>query len=453
MIETGAPPRLADLDARIAEAAVRRQRLAERLDPYTAVVLPAAREQPRNGDATFPFRQDSDFLYLTAFPEPEAVALFLPGRADGELVLFVRERDREQERWAGSRYGTRGAKQRFAAAEAYPLSELERRLPHLLVGRERLLAPLGRDRFWDERLIAWLHAARRVARGTARKPQQIELLDGTLHELRLHKEPAEIEAIQHAASVSALAHRQAMQSAAAGVPEYRIAGEMLGLFQRCGGEAAYPPIVASGANACTLHYVSNQRVLRNGDLLLIDAGAELNGYAADITRTFPVNGAFSGEQRAVYEIVLAAQRAALEQLDVGSPFTAFHDAATRVLVQGMIDLGWLHGEVDGLIEQGEQRRFYPHHTGHWLGMDVHDVGQAACAEQWRVLAPGMVLTVEPGLYCPPRSKGVDRRWHGIGVRIEDDVWMGDGGPQILTAEAPKGVAEIEAWMAADERSV
>lgn len=425
------------------QAALRRRQLLDTLDANHAVIIPAAREQPRNRDVEHPFRQDSDFLYLTGFPEPDAVALLLPGHQESQFTLFVRERDPAQERWAGKRYGIEGARDEFGADRVYPLSELDTKLPQLLVGREIIACPLGRDGQWDQRLLGWYRRARGASRATQRAPQSIRTLDDSVHEMRLIKSAAELEIMRQAAGVTVSAHRRAMQVARPQIPEYQLASELLSIFHRNGGEAAYPSIVAGGANACILHYVSNRQTLCAGDLVLIDAGAEIDGYAADITRTLPINGQFNAEQRAVYEIVLAAQQAAIDEVRQGRTFDDFHQAATRILVQGMIDLGWLAGDVDNLIEQGEQQRFYPHRTGHWLGMDVHDVGSPAPDGKWRELQPGMVVTVEPGLYCPPDSEGVAQRWHGIGVRIEDDVVVTEGSPWVLTEGVPKHPAEIE----------
>ncbi len=432
----------------IRSAALRRQRLAERIGEDAALVVPAAREQPRNRDVEHPFRQDSDFSYLTGFPEPDAVAVLTPGREEGTFTLFVRDRAPSAEQWSGRRVGPQGAREVYGADEAWPIEALDEQLPQLLVNRDRLIAPLGRDERWDHRLLTWLQAARRAARGRERAPQRIDLLDDNLHEQRLIKQPDELEAMHRAAGISVAAHRRAMQAVQPGMREYTLAAELIGIFHRHGAEPAYPSIVAGGANACVLHYVTNRDELQDGDLVLIDAGAEAEGYAADITRTFPVNGTFTGEQRAVYDIALAAQKAAIDEVRAGRDFDSFHQAATRILTEGMIELGWLEGERDSLIEQGAHRRFFPHRTGHWLGADVHDVGRYAVGGQWRTLEPGMVVTVEPGLYCPPQSEGVDSRWHGIGVRIEDDVVVEQEGPRVLTDAVPKEADEIEAMIAA-----
>ncbi len=427
---------------------LRRERLGARIGDRAAAIIPAAQEQPRNRDVHHPFRQDSDFRYLTAIPEPEAVAVIAPGRAAGAFCVFVRDRETEAERWTGARLGPEGAQGLYGADEAWPLSEIDQRLPDLLVGRERIVAPLGRDERWDRRLLSWLQAARGRARGRTPAPSTVELLDHNLHDLRLIKDAPEIEAMQRAAGVSVAAHRRAMQIAAPGVPEYTLAAELSHVFHRHGGEPAYPSIVAGGSNACVLHYVTQQERLRDGDLVLIDAGAEIEGYAADITRTFPVSGSFSSEQRAVYDIVLEAQEAAIEQARPGHDFDAFHRTAARILTEGMRELGWLKGGTEELMEQGAHKRFFPHRTGHWLGLDVHDAGVSAIAGHWRSLEPGMALTVEPGLYCPPGTEGVAERWQGIGVRIEDDVLIEGEGPRVLTAEVPKEPHAVEALLAA-----
>ncbi|BAU56708.1 aminopeptidase P N-terminal domain-containing protein [Halorhodospira halochloris] len=424
----------------------RRQALLNQCSERQALIIPAASEKTRNRDVEHVFRQDSDFLYLTGFPEPDAVAVLLPNRAGGEFILFVRERDPEQERWSGKRYGTEDAKELFGADQAYPLAEIGQKLPELLVGREIINYPIGRDEHGDRRMLDWFRSARRLCRATQQPPVCIQTFDNNIHSMRLIKSAEELDAMHRAAGVTVSAHRRAMQVAQPAMPEYELAAEILAIFHRHGGEAAYPSIVAGGANACTLHYVTNRELLRDGDLVLIDAGAELDGYAADITRTFPVNGRFSGEQRAVYEIVLAAQQAAIEEVCCGRTFDDFHQRATRVLVQGMVDLDWLSGDIDNLIERGEHRRFYPHRTGHWLGMDVHDVGPLALEGKWQELQEGMVVTVEPGLYCPPGSTEIDERWRGIGVRIEDDVAVTANLPWVLTEGVPKNPVEVEAMM-------
>ena len=436
-----------DLDPR-RMAQAHRERFIEAIGEDAVAVIPAALEQPRNRDVDHPFRQDSDFRYLTAFPEPDAVAVIAPGRSQGAFVLFVRDRDPDAERWLGARIGPDGARTAYGADEAWPLQEIDERLPALLADRQRLICPLGRDERWDRQLLRWLQAGRERARGRARAPATVELLDHNLHEQRLVKDDEELEAMRRAAGVSVAAHRRAMQVIEPGMPEYALAAELQHVFQRHGGEAAYPSIVAGGANACVLHYTTQRDTLRDGDLALIDAGAEIDGYAADITRTLPVSGAFSAEQRAVYDVVLTAQQAAIDEVRSGRDFDAFHRRATRILIEGMVELGWLAGDVDGLLEQGAHRRFFPHRTGHWIGLDVHDVGSYAVGGEWRTLAPGMVVTVEPGLYCPPGSEEVAPRWHGIGVRIEDDVVVRDGAPRVLTDAVPKEPEAVEDLMGA-----
>lgn len=427
----------------VEQAAIRRRELLNRFSSREALIIPAAREQIRNRDVEHAFRQDSDFLYLTGFPEPDAVAVLLPGHENSEYTLFVRDRNPEQERWAGKRFGTAGAKVQFGADQVFALGAIDDKLPELLIGREIINCPLGRDEYWDRSLLNWFRHARRLCRATQLPPQTIKVMDASVHAMRLIKSAPELDAMHRAAEVSVSAHRRAMQVTRPDIPEYQLAAEILSVFHRHGGEAAYPCIVAGGTNACILHYVANRQMLHEGDLVLIDAGAEIAGYAADITRTLPVSGRFSHEQQEVYEIVLAAQQAAIDEVRCERNFDDFHQRALRILVQGMVDLGWLAGDIDSLIEQGEHRRFYPHRTGHWLGMDVHDVGTPTTDGRWRELQPGMVVTVEPGLYCPPDSEGIDKRWQGIGVRIEDDVAVTDADPWVLTEGLPKQPAEVE----------
>lgn len=424
-----------------------RRRLVEQMAPDAVAVIPAAVEQPRNRDVDHPFRQDSDFRYLTGFPEPDAVAVIAPGRAEGEFVLFCRARDPEREQWTGRRAGPEGATERYGADEAHPLDELGETLPSLLLDRRRVLFPLGRSEHWDRSLTAWLATARRLARGTRAVPREIALLEGTVHELRLRKSDAELECMQRAAGLTATAHRRAMQAVRADMPEYQLEAEILHVFQRQGATTAYPSIVAGGANACILHYVDHRDILRDGDLVLVDAGAELEGYAADVTRTFPVNGRFTAPQRAIYEVVLAAQEAAIAAVRSGRGFNEFHEEASRVLGEGLVELGLLRRDGDHPEAHGALRSFFPHRTGHWLGLDVHDVGATGSNGGWRVLEPGMVVTVEPGLYVPMDREDVDPQWRGIGVRIEDDIVVTEDGPRNLTADVPKTVDEVEAWMA------
>ena len=428
-----------------AEFAQRRQQLMQNMGAGAVAIVPAALHYRRNRDTEYRFRQDSDFYYLSGFAEPEALLVLLPGRAEGEFVVFCRPRDREMEIWNGYRAGPEGAVNDFGAQQAFTIDELDQRLPELLAGRDRVYAPMGVQPAFDQRLAGWLGTVRAKTRAGVRAPSALHLLDAALHPLRLIKSAAELAIMQRAADLSAEGHRRAMALAAPGRYEYELEAELLHTFTRHGCQApAYASIVGSGANACILHYGENDRCMQDGDLVLIDAGGELDHYAADITRTFPVNGRFSAPQKALYEVVLAAQLAAIASVKPGASWQAPHDAAVRVLTQGLVDHGLLQGSVDDLIESNAFRRFYMHRTGHWLGMDVHDVGDYQVDGQWRPLVEGMVLTVEPGLYVSPDDETVAAHWRGIGIRIEDDVAVTAQGHHVLSAQAPKTVAEIEA---------
>ncbi len=410
-------------------------------------IIPSAPVRNRNRDVDFPFRPDSDFYYLTHFPEPEAVAVLVPGRTHGEYVLFCRERNPEKEIWEGRRAGLEGAREHYGADDAFPIEDIDDILPGLLENREKVYCTMGRYPEFDARLMAWVNEVRAKSRTGVSAPGEFLDLNHILHELRLMKRAEEIKLMRRACKVSAAGHRRAMQACRPGLFEYQIQAELEYEFKRGGSLfPAYPPIVASGANACVLHYTDNDSELRDGDLLLIDAGAEIDCYAADITRTFPVNGRFNREQRALYEIVLAAQQAAIDKIRPGALWNEPHDSAVRVLVEGLLELKLLNGHVEELIQEGHYRRFYMHRTGHWLGMDVHDVGDYKVEDMWRELEPGMVLTVEPGLYIAGGDKDVDERWWNIGIRIEDDVLVTRDGHDVLSAEVPKTVAEIETMM-------
>lgn len=409
-------------------------------------ILPTAPVRNRNRDVDYPFRPDSDFYYLTHFPEPEAVAVLVPGREHGQYILFCREKNPEKEIWEGRRAGLEGARATYGADDAFPITDIDEILPGLLENREKVYYSIGRYADFDARMMRWVNEVRGKARTGVHAPGEFVDLNHILHEMRLIKDPEEIRLMRRAAKVSAAAHRRAMQACRPGLHEYEIEAELLYEFRRGGAEfPAYPPIVGGGANGCILHYTENSAELRDGELLLIDAGAEIDGYAADITRTFPVNGRFSGEQRAIYEIVLAAQRTAIEQAKAGRHWNEPHDTAVRILTQGLKDLGLLTGDVDGHIERGDYKRFYMHRTGHWLGMDVHDVGDYKVEDAWRLLEPGMVLTVEPGLYIAEGSDIPERFWN-TGIRIEDDVLVTRDGNEVLSREAPKAIDEIEALM-------
>jgi Xaa-Pro aminopeptidase len=410
-------------------------------------ILPTAPTRSRNRDVNFPFRPDSDFYYLTQFPEPDAVAVLVPGRAHGEYLLFCREKDPEKEIWDGRRAGLEGAREIYGADDAFPIDNIDEILPGLLENCDKVFYSMGRDQEFDNRLMGWVNEIRAKARAGVKAPGEFVDLNHILHEMRLYKRPEEIRLMKRAAKVSTRAHRRAMQACRPGMMEYELEAELLYEFTRAGSLApAYPPIIGGGRNSCILHYTQNDTELKNGDVVLIDAGAEIGCYAADITRTFPVNGKFSGEQRAVYEVVLAAQLAAIEQAKPGKQWNHPHESAVRVLTEGLVELGVLKGDVDELVREERYKRFFMHRTGHWLGMDVHDVGDYKVDDVWRLLEAGIVMTVEPGIYIAANTEGVDPRWWNIGVRIEDDVLITRDGNDVLSRDAPKQIDEIEALM-------
>ncbi|MFA5684329.1 MAG: Xaa-Pro aminopeptidase [Lysobacteraceae bacterium] len=446
------PVDLKSIAIKPAEFARRRRQLMRMAGSDAILVLPAAPERIRNNDSHYPYRQDSDFLYLTGFAEPEAVLVLIPGRPHGEALLFCRERDPERETWDGARAGTEGAVERFGMDDAYPFSDLDDILPGLLEGRSRVYYHFGRDPEFDIKLIGWVNRVRAEVKRGAQPPHEFLELGHLLHDLRLFKSRDEIRLMRHSAIIAADAHVRAMQAARPGLHEYEIEAELLHGFRRRGAVASYECIVGSGPNACVLHYRDNDRLMQDGDLLLIDAGAELHGYASDITRTFPVNGRFSAAQRALYALVLKAQYAAIDTVKPGASWIAPHEAAVRVLTEGMLELGLLRGGLEQCLKDESYRRFYMHKTGHWLGLDVHDVGDYRIDGDYRLLEPGMVLTIEPGLYIAPGSKGVAKKWQGIGIRIEDDVLVTRDGHEVLSHGAPKSIDEIEALMARSRRA-
>jgi len=429
------------------EYARRRKQLMRIVGDDAICIVPAAPERVRSNDSHYPYRQDSDFQYLTGFGEPEAVLALIPGREHGEEILFCRERDAEREAWDGARAGTEGAVARYGMDDAFPIGDIDDILPGMIEGRSRVYYHFGRDVEFDTKLIGWVNRVRGEIRRGARAPHEFVALGHILHDLRLYKTRAELRVMARCAKIAAEAHQRAMRTARPGMNEHEIEAELLHAFRKHGAVASYEPIVAGGANGCVLHYRANNAPLRDGDLLLIDAGAELDCYASDITRTFPVNGKFTPPQRALYDIVLAAQRAAIAEVRAGRPFIAYHDAAVRTITAGLIKLGLLKGGVQKNIDDGAYRRFYMHKTGHWLGLDVHDVGDYRVDGEYRELEPGMVVTVEPGIYIAPDAKGVAAQWRGIGIRIEDDVVVTRGEPEILTAAVPNDADEIETLMA------
>ncbi|WEW99567.1 Xaa-Pro aminopeptidase [Pseudomonas nitroreducens] len=430
------------------EYARRRKALMAQMEPNSIAILPAAPMYIRNRDVEHVYRQDSDFQYLTGFPEPEAVLALIPGREHGEYVLFCRERDPERELWDGLRAGQDGAISTFGADDAFPIGDIDDILPGLIEGRDRVYYALGANQEFDRRLMDWINVIRSKARQGAQPPNEFVALDHLLHDQRLYKSAGEVKVMRYAAEVSAGAHIRAMQACRPGLYEYHLEAELEYAFRLGGAKMpAYGSIVAAGRNACILHYRENDAQIKDGDLILIDAGCEIDCYASDITRTFPASGVFSPEQKAIYQLVLDANMAAFDYIAPGRHWNEAHEATVRVITAGLVELGLLKGDVDELIEREAYKAFYMHRAGHWLGMDVHDVGEYRVGGEWRVLEPGMAMTVEPGIYIAPDNTDVPKKWRGIGVRIEDDVVVTKTGCEVLTNGVPKTVAEIEALMA------
>lgn len=425
----------------------RRQKLASMMQGGVLIV-PTAPEQLRNGDAHYPYRFNSYFYYLTGFCEPEGVFVMVSDKNQSTVkqLLFCRDKDQEREIWDGFRYGPEAAQEVFGFDEAYSITELDQILPDLLVNQNSVYSALGQDVTWDNRVSGWINQVRARGRKGDIPPSIVYDYRKLLDEMRLLKHPDEIQVMRQAADISAEAHRRAMRIICPDMYEYEIEAELLYTFRQRGAQApAYTSIVAGGANACVLHYVENNSILNKGDLLLIDAGCELDGYASDITRTFPVDGRFSPIQRDVYQLVLSAQQAAIDTVFPGNTWNDPHMAALRVLAQGFIDFELCQGSVDAVIESEDYKRFYMHRTGHWLGMDVHDVGAYKQDGDWRLLQSGMVLTVEPGCYIRPAADVPEHFWN-IGIRIEDDVAVTQTGNEVLTDAAPKEVVDIEELM-------
>ncbi len=429
------------------EYARRRRQLMRMAGGDAILVLPAAPVRVRSHDTHYPYRQDSDFWYLCGFPEPEAVLVLVPGRKHGEALLFCRERDPEREGWDGPRAGQEGAVADYGMDDAYPIDDLDEILPGLLEGRSRVYYHFGRDAEFDLKLIGWVNRVRAQVRHGAQPPHEFLELGHLLHEQRLFKSKDEIRLMEKAAAISVRAHQAAMRAARPGIHEYELQAEVERVFRAADACPAYASIVGAGANGCVLHYVANTARAGDGDLVLIDAGAEYRNYAADITRTFPVNGRFSKEQRALHDLVGAAQAAALACARPGVPFAAMHDAAVETLTAGLVGLGLLKGGVEKNIAGDGYKRFYRHKSGHWLGLDVHDVGDYRIDGESRLLEPGMVLTLEPGLYVGADEKSVPAKWRGIGIRTEDDVLITADGHRVLTAGLARSADEIEAFMA------
>ena len=413
----------------------------------SVIIVRAAAERFRNSDVQYPFRQDSDFLYLTGFREPGAMLVLLPGDKAGKSILFCRDRDPAREMWDGPRAGLDGAVSDYGMDEARVIDEAARRMPNMLHDRERIYYDLGKDHEFDQQLIGWINEFRGKPRRTFQAPDEIIGLDHMLHDMRLYKSRGELSAMRKAARIAGEAHRRAMRACRPGMNEAEIHAELLHTFTRHRCEASYQPIVGGGANACVLHYIANRDELNDGEMLLIDAGAEYDGYASDITRTFPVNGRFSPEQRDLYELVLEAQAKAISTTLRGRQWDEVHGVAVEVVTRGMLELGILQGDFDEIMAEETYKKFYVHNTGHWLGLDVHDVGDYQIDGHSRELEPGMVLTIEPGIYIPAGEQGVDERWRGLGIRIEDDVVVTREEPEILSADVPKTIDDIESLMA------
>lgn len=424
----------------------RRKELTSQIGDGIAII-PTSPVRPRNGDVEYLYRPDSDFFYVTGFEEPEAVAVICPGRPQGEYVLFCREKDPLREMWDGYRVGLEGAVSDFAADDSFPIEDMDDILPGMMEQRDKIYTLVGRYPEFDARVLGWLNKIKASIRQGKHAPYELVDVCHLLHEQRLIKRADEISTMRKAASISAQGHIAAMQACRPELYEYQVQAAMEHQFRYLGSHYnAYPSIVAGGDNANVLHYIENKAKLADGDLLLIDAGAEYNGYAADISRTFPVNGRFSAEQRELYTVALEAQYAAFEKCRPGCSWIDPHDAAVKLISQGLLDLGLLKGSLDEVLETHAYRAFYMHKTGHWLGMDVHDVGDYQLDDQWRELEAGMVFTVEPGIYVS-RQADVADRWKGNGIRIEDNVLITKSGHDILTSKAPKTIDEIESLMA------
>ena len=427
----------------------RRDRLAEQIGPNSIVIIETSPVAMRNRDADYKYRADSSFYYLTGFAEPEAVAVIETFGSDEaySYSLFCRERDRDMEIWHGYRAGVDGAVDDFEADEAYAIDLLDEEILEKLLDKEKLFYRIGHRAEFDARVAKWIVDANGESRKGTSAPAQLIQLDRILDEMRLHKDDKEIQLMQIASDISAQAHTQAMKAVQPGMMEYALEAELNYVFGKNGCVPSYNSIVGGGENGCILHYVENNKVLNDGDLVLIDAACEYEFYASDITRTFPVNGQFSTEQKALYQIVLDAQIAAIEAVRIGNSYKEPHYVALRILVQGLLDLGIMQGELEQIIETESFRQFYMHGTGHWLGMDVHDVGSYKQNGEWRTYEEGMVVTVEPGLYIAPDDETVDPKWRGIGIRIEDDIVATKEGPLVLTKNVVKSIEDIEALMA------
>ncbi len=426
----------------------RRKGLMAQMEPNSIALLASAPPRLRNNDAEYLYRQNSDFYYLTGLSEEHALLALIPGRRQGESVLFCQQKDKQKELWTGILKGPEAACTELEFDDAFPISDIDDILPGLIEGRDRVYYSMGSDDQFDNQVMDWIKVIRNKVRMGAHPPGEFLVLGHLLHELRLFKSPNEIKLMEQAAKISAEGHKRAMACCKPGIKEYEMEAELLFAFTRNGSRApAYSSIVAAGENACVLHYNRNDAEVKEGDLVLIDAGCEYEYYASDITRTFPADGKFSPEQKAIYELVLKAQVAAIEAVAPGASWDEPHKISVKIITQGLIKLGLLKGRTSQLIKEEVYRDFYMHRVGHWIGMDVHDVGDYKIDGSWRLLEPGMVTTIEPGIYISPDNKKVEKRWRGIGVRIEDDVLVTKQGSKILSKGIPKTIEEIESFMA------
>ncbi len=435
------------MSSKYREMKLRRKELMTQMEPNSIALLASAPPRLRNNDAEYLYRQNSDFYYLTGFTEEHALLALIPGRKKGEAVLFCQEKDKQKELWTGILKGPEAACVEFEFDDAFPISDIDDILPGLIEGRDRVYYSMGKDDQFDNQVMDWVKVIRSKAKIGAHPPGEFLVLDHLLHELRLFKSASEIKLMEQAAKISAEGHKRAMACCKPGIKEYEMEAELLYEFTRSGSRApAYSSIVAAGGNACILHYNSNDAEVKEGDLVLIDAGCEYEYYASDITRTFPVSGKFSPEQKAIYELVLHAQDAAIAAVAPGAHWDEPHNISVKIITQGLVKLGLLKGRVSQLIKAEAYRDFYMHRVGHWIGMDVHDVGDYKIDDNWRLMEPGMVTTIEPGIYISPENKKVEKRWRGIGVRIEDDVLVTKQGNRVLSKGIPKTVEEIETFM-------
>lgn len=432
-----------------AEFKRRRRALMRIMGDNAIAVIPAARECTRSRDTEYPYRADNNLLYLTGFDEPEALMVIIPNRKAGQYIMFCRERDELKEIWQGRRLGVEDAPEALGADDAFPISDIDDILPGLLENKRSVYHTLGKDPQFDAQLLQWLKKARSSRSREGGDPDTFISLDYHLHEMRLFKSRLEINQMKQAAKLSAAAHLGAMQMVKPGMKEYELEARLISEYKSNAADHSFLPIVGSGANGCILHYTENNDTINDGDLVLVDSGAELGYYAGDITRTFPANGKFTKAQQVVYDIVLEAQLAAIDKTRPGNHWNEPHEAAIKVLTSGLRDIGVLKGKLPQLIKDEAYKPYYMHKTGHWLGMDVHDVGEYRINGDWRVLEPGMVITVEPGLYLGS-SRKIPKQYRNIGIRIEDDVVVTKDGCEIITSGVPKTIADIEACMSAQK---